>query len=590
MDNHPNEIRLEEVFREFVKIAREQFIGLSLIDIAQVIRNATFAPSSLKLSGSSADYIALKDGFDKWGSSVSDVFRNKVALDDFKECLVRRITNELVRLIAAERQGINIARADTALIRYPCVPLVVVRQEAVGHGGFHNGVLGWNKPQFRWVYDCGSWKQPGISSLHKRVTELATRARGKSNSATRGSIDLLFVSHFDTDHVNGLNRLFAELNVDTVILPFVAPAIKFALVARLAKYIETNADLGTLIIEPTAFFSARGVRRIVFIHSKKPESPDTEAGGPDTDIDWGPTKPTEGSEPAYRGGLRPAKGEQIETSRDIYSGIDVSHAFSGAQYVISSNGILKDVDWIFQLYAHDWEGNFDLVRPTVEQLVGVKLEADEFQAELKAWLMVQLSQKNPVTKLQNLFPGLVQNDISLSVYSGPERSFTGLRKNIEDEDYPSGWLMTGDLRLCGGRTEKARRIVPWLREFKPFETEIRYLMMPHHGAAANFDADMLELADSKRTTCFVTHEIEVSKRSQQVKATMKKKRSLRPSEKVRQATIGHTLSSVTSDPASRIVSISGGYGFVGGARSGSALSMLEEAEQLRIMVQEAMSW
>jgi hypothetical protein len=36
-------------------------------------------------------------------------------------------------------------------------PFVVVRQEPVGHGGFHTGVLGSRNPEFRWVYDCGSW-------------------------------------------------------------------------------------------------------------------------------------------------------------------------------------------------------------------------------------------------------------------------------------------------------------------------------------------------------------------------------------------------------------------------------------------------
>jgi len=45
-----------------------------------------------------------------------------------------------------------------------------------------------------WVYDCGSNQQDRLSEEILSV-------------AAQGPIDLLFLSHLDSDHVNGVDRL-----------------------------------------------------------------------------------------------------------------------------------------------------------------------------------------------------------------------------------------------------------------------------------------------------------------------------------------------------------------------------------------------
>lgn len=93
-----------------------------------------------------------------------------------------------------------------------------LNQWGVGHGGFHSQSLFFqpvernptkpvgNGSMVRVIYDCGSgrWGFPG-QALKNAVTRMLSEVAKKS------TIDLLVISHFDQDHVNGLHHLAAEL-------------------------------------------------------------------------------------------------------------------------------------------------------------------------------------------------------------------------------------------------------------------------------------------------------------------------------------------------------------------------------------------
>ena len=85
-------------------------------------------------------------------------------------------------------------------------------QFPVGQGCFHAGAIGHTdsaSDMMHYVYDCGSTRQ---RALQNAIDMYKTRT---------SSIDFLFVSHFDADHVSGLDRLLAAATVDTV-YPIVA--------------------------------------------------------------------------------------------------------------------------------------------------------------------------------------------------------------------------------------------------------------------------------------------------------------------------------------------------------------------------------
>lgn len=84
----------------------------------------------------------------------------------------------------------------------------------VGQGAFYSEKITKNKHRlFQMVYDCGS------STFRKNKSGIPNKLKERVESDLEDlDIDLLFISHFDSDHINGV-RLF---NPKVVILPFVS--------------------------------------------------------------------------------------------------------------------------------------------------------------------------------------------------------------------------------------------------------------------------------------------------------------------------------------------------------------------------------
>lgn len=87
------------------------------------------------------------------------------------------------------------------------------RFHAVGHGTFMTGFAKPSRhaPCFSWVYDCGSKRR---SLLNDPGTFLASRVMRES------PIDMLVLSHFDDDHVSGLEELLKQRSTRWLVLPF----------------------------------------------------------------------------------------------------------------------------------------------------------------------------------------------------------------------------------------------------------------------------------------------------------------------------------------------------------------------------------
>lgn len=71
------------------------------------------------------------------------------------------------------------------------------------------------------IYDCGGENATAIQNAFNRMP-----------IAKRSNIPLLFISHYDNDHVNGLRDLLTDYNVEKVILPMLTPLEKFILSIR----------------------------------------------------------------------------------------------------------------------------------------------------------------------------------------------------------------------------------------------------------------------------------------------------------------------------------------------------------------------
>lgn len=100
----------------------------------------------------------------------------------------------------------------------------------IGHGGFFTEELHEENECYNVVYDCGT--RNGIVLLEREINKAFSK---------KPSIDLLFISHFDRDHVSGLKELARRnlINSSTkVVMPFHHPSYFVILNPFLYAYYE----------------------------------------------------------------------------------------------------------------------------------------------------------------------------------------------------------------------------------------------------------------------------------------------------------------------------------------------------------------
>lgn len=99
-------------------------------------------------------------------------------------------------------------------------------QWASGHGFFHTGAVSGDGGEVTYAYDCGSLR--GRSQQLDREIDTAASRLDK--------IDLFFLSHFDFDHVSGVQTMAGLVAVGTFVIPLVSAEERFfRLVGRLVS-------------------------------------------------------------------------------------------------------------------------------------------------------------------------------------------------------------------------------------------------------------------------------------------------------------------------------------------------------------------
>lgn len=116
-------------------------------------------------------------------------------------------------------------------------------QHGVGQGSFHSASVlfseGERRRRFDYIYDCGAlanWrKTPELSFNLKRIW-LEARPGG-----SKPVLDLLVLSHFDWDHMNGASEIVESYDVDRIVLPYLGPVELALIVASQAATIDNHA-------------------------------------------------------------------------------------------------------------------------------------------------------------------------------------------------------------------------------------------------------------------------------------------------------------------------------------------------------------
>lgn len=125
----------------------------------------------------------------------------------------------------------------------------------IGQGLFSCGAVGhFLDPQsFRWVYDCGT-----VSKRYHLWNAVDHLHRCWSGGALRPRIDLVAISHFDQDHVNGLETLLARFDVQRLLIPYLPLWQRVAAQSQQTRYQSHAAR--QLALDPVATIAAMPFR------------------------------------------------------------------------------------------------------------------------------------------------------------------------------------------------------------------------------------------------------------------------------------------------------------------------------------------
>lgn len=339
-------------------------------------------------------------------------------------------------------------------------------QHAVGQGGLFSGELKILRQQLRWVYDCGSNQRDALTREIKTV-------------AAADEIDLLFLSHLDSDHIGGVDQLLSHVNIREVVLPYLEETTLLATVARDATRGSLNGTFLDAANDLAGWFGSRGVETITLVRGLDDE--DDDGGAPlllelepsglegERDTVWTHT-PRPVTEIPSNPNIISASGENVAKMQQV------DH---GATLQIVKRGLVQN--WALIPYVQQpSKKKMQAFEQALENEFGIPLD--------KKKILAQAKKAKVRDKLRDCYDALWldHNLISMTLYSGPLKR-TDAR--VSSSFFPGpigwqrklgGWMLTGDAHLDGMR--RRQRFLKYYQQVTPLTN---VLMLPHHGSIHN---------------------------------------------------------------------------------------------------------
>lgn len=265
----------------------------------------------------------------------------------------------------------------------------------IGQGGFfsehHKVGLG---EEFIVVYDCG-------------VAHNRSSADGvvKTNLLNGVEVDILFISHFDYDHVCKLKVLSSHVGrIKNVVMPLLSKDEKF----RLTNLFRASGfNLLKLINSPEKFFGST-----TRVFSVAPEGP----------------RDGDGDDPRDEAAVTL---DSISPTKSLRSGVKIS---------VPIGTVPLSHDWVFIPYNYESVTNLALLEA---ELTKEGISAHLIKTDPKYTLDKSIIERKVIKDVYSRLPGGI-NLNSMIVYSGPESctSRLRLRKNLQDriEIHKIPWL------------------------------------------------------------------------------------------------------------------------------------------------------
>lgn len=383
-------------------------------------------------------------------------------------------------------------------------------QHPVGHGGFFYGTVRCGEREFRWIYDCGSFRKKD-------------RNREIDKIAKHGKIDALYLSHLHSDHFNGIDYLLNKCDVEQLVLPYLNGYKKvYTLLYNFELFLSGSISKGgyniarELILNPEKYCSKRKIKKLVkvmeqSIISEDEEKEEMEEEFPETEeedmkVKWNPD----------------LDGEDY-VDDDSESAVKVHTVPGNAVSSVSFKSHF--FKWEFVPHFHpmslEKEAKF---KQAVNKIIG-KEEDHELSDEEVNGIAKSQSKLQNIRKCFNAIESNL-NPLSMSLYVGPKfaalndpfvcvkgdifiRYYNNICKFVDSSCCPrhcilydqkrrpywarrlhGGWILTGDADFT--KADHFKSFMNRYRKFKPF---IDVVMVPHHGSERNADQDFFDFFD-----------------------------------------------------------------------------------------------
>jgi beta-lactamase superfamily II metal-dependent hydrolase len=363
---------------------------------------------------------------------------------------------------------------------------------SVGQGFFYTGSI----ENFHFVYDCGTeiGKESGLV-LQKEINHYC------DNINTDEDIGLLVISHFDYDHVSGLDSLLKNKNIKNVIIPYIpfAKRIDMAVTNYRANGSGAEEWFFNFLFQPVKYLESFGnkIGKIYVIQGTDGEY-DNNLFPPDYNdpIGFGPKLNDE----LFVFKIVTKNLNDTERLKVSFKRRDVGYTGINVEYMYSNN-------FIFVLHTM-WKFCFYYLTPNEKIYAGFKEKFKELKIRSSEQLIINLKDSVLRKKIRNCYPddSKKMNNTSIVLYHTPintyvaSSTFVIQEKTYQDIKYLSnplfntvtrklnrdfGQLLTGDLDL---NTDSNA----FFNHFKDEITSVACFFLAHHGSLHNWNEKFLE--------------------------------------------------------------------------------------------------
>lgn len=349
---------------------------------------------------------------------------------------------------------------------------------------------------FSFMFDCGSLSRKLIGNVLTQESESGRLPR---------VIDVLFISHLDIDHVQGIDLLFT--NTDTTVHTVVLPHIDtFTLLSAAAVTKgDVTSDYLAFLNDPVAWLRKRKVRVVIQLVRDGGDS-GTLASDMDGDpVLLGQVEDPDGPRLEVVG--RPARGEKrhlFDVATDPGGQFKATRKISMSNLQFRIGRIGAAPLWVVAPYCHKFDAKkMASFYAKVAAFIKTNLPKSPSAWGTKRGELLQQIIRDPAlrAKLKKCYKELHDDDNvpSLSLYSGeppssPRRGFvfhvprhSDLPPYHRSSSEDLGWLTTGDAVLTTKYLFDA-----WRKFFGPVLNRVGIFVLPHHGSKLAFTADLLK--------------------------------------------------------------------------------------------------